>query len=113
MPILRRSIVLSAVLALAGSIGCVSVLLSDSRQKRDVKDARDHSRSTKGTSTSQKENRYNILFLVSDDMNDWIGSLGGIVMPSPLIWIAWPSDQLFSIKHIVQHPSATHLVPAL
>ena len=30
-----------------------------------------------GNDVSQNNNQYNILFLISDDMNDWIGCLGG------------------------------------
>jgi arylsulfatase A-like enzyme len=30
-----------------------------------------------GNTVSQNNNQYNILFLISDDMNDWIGCLGG------------------------------------
>jgi arylsulfatase A-like enzyme len=30
-----------------------------------------------GNAVSQNSNQYNVLFLISDDMNDWIGCLGG------------------------------------
>ena len=71
MPKILSVYIISAVMILA------SALHSDASQKREAEDARNHSTPTTGTSKSQKEDRYNILFLVSDDMNDWIGSLDG------------------------------------
>jgi len=47
--------------------------------------------SKKKVETAKIPERPNVLFIAIDDLNDWVGVLGGHPQAKHPIWIGWPS----------------------
>ena len=49
-----------------------------------------------GQSHAQKSGNTNVLLIAIDDLNDWVGFMGGRPQRERPIWMRWPSGGEFS-----------------
>ena len=54
----------------------------------------------------KKKDKPNVLFIAIDDLNDWIGVLGGIPRPKHPIWTDWRNVAFFLAMRTVRLPYA-------